>query len=60
MPDADMVQLSVFYDPYGIAITYTGYALLLYALILFFFDRRSNFRLLLLMFNRKSNYKSEI
>lgn len=54
MPDADMVQLSVFYDPYGIAITYTGYALLLYTLILFFFDRRSNFRQLLHRFNHNT------
>lgn len=54
MPDADMVQLSVFYDPYGIAVTYTGYALLLYALILFFFDRRSNFRQMLHRFNHNT------
>ncbi|MGM9855113.1 MAG: cytochrome c biogenesis protein ResB [Muribaculaceae bacterium] len=50
IPEADEVQLSVFFDPYGIAITYTGYALLLYALIIFFFDRRSNFRVLLSRF----------
>lgn len=50
IPEADEVQLSVFLDPYGIAITYTGYALLLYALIIFFFDRRSNFRVLLSRF----------
>ncbi|MGN1246208.1 MAG: cytochrome C biogenesis protein, partial [Muribaculaceae bacterium] len=53
IPHADEVQLSVFYDPYGIAITYTGYALLLYGLIIFFFDRRSNFRVLLSRFTNQ-------
>ncbi len=52
-PGADEVQLSVFYDPCGIAITYTGYALLLLALVLFFFDRHSTFRVLLGKFNHQ-------
>lgn len=54
-PATDTVRLSVFHDPYGIAITYTGYALLLYALILFFFDRRSTFRALLRQFSKTIN-----
>ncbi len=57
LPDADKVQLSVFFDPYGIAITYTGYALLLFSLILFFFERRSTFRALLHQFNNPHNTK---
>ena len=42
--DGRGATLSVAYDPWGIGITYTGYALLLLACILFFFDRRSEFR----------------
>lgn len=38
------VVLSYNYDPWGIGITYTGYALLLVAMISFFFQRRSYFR----------------
>lgn len=36
--------LSVSHDPYGIALTYTGYALLLCTMILFFFTPHSRFR----------------
>lgn len=39
--------LAVSYDPYGIFITYTGYALLLLSIILFFFQKDSRFRKLL-------------
>ena len=39
--------LSIAYDPYGIALTYTGYAFLLLSFILFFFDKHSYFRKLL-------------
>ncbi len=39
--------LSVSHDPWGIGITYVGYGLLLLSMILFFFDRGSNFRKLL-------------
>ena len=42
--DGRGATLSVAYDPWGIGITYAGYALLLLACILFFFDRRSEFR----------------
>ena len=47
--DSDLqgVVLSYNYDPWGIGITYAGYALLLVAMIVFFFQRRSYFRGLL-------------
>jgi ABC-type transport system involved in cytochrome c biogenesis permease subunit len=45
--DGNGTRLSISYDPYGIAITYTGYVLLLIAMILFFFERRSTFRQLI-------------
>lgn len=32
------------YDPFGIGVTYTGYALLLVSMVLFFFQRNSRFR----------------
>ena len=48
--DYDSDQLGVVlaynYDPWGIGITYAGYALLLVAMIAFFFQRRSYFRAL--------------
>lgn len=39
--------LTVYHDPYGIGITYAGYALLLLGMVLFFFDPTSHFRQLL-------------
>lgn len=45
--DGQGSTLSVSYDPYGIAITYTGYALLLLSMIFFFFQKGSHFRSLL-------------
>lgn len=39
--------LSVYHDPYGIAVTYAGYVMLLLSMLLFFFDKRSRFRQLL-------------
>lgn len=47
--DSDLqgVVLAYNYDPWGIGITYTGYALLLVAMIAFFFQRHSRFRVLL-------------
>lgn len=42
--DQQGVVLSYNYDPWGIGITYTGYALLLIAMIAFFFQRRTYFR----------------
>lgn len=39
--------LSVAYDPYGIAVTYAGYGLLLLSMLLFFLQRNSGFRKLL-------------
>jgi ABC-type transport system involved in cytochrome c biogenesis permease subunit len=46
-PDEKGVTLAVSHDPYGIAITYAGYTLLLLSVAGFFFDRRSRFRRLL-------------
>ena len=47
--DSDLqgVVLSYNYDPWGIGITYIGYALLLIGMIAFFFQRHSRFRALL-------------
>lgn len=36
--------LSVYHDPWGIAVTYTGYALLPIAFLFFLFDRKTMFR----------------
>ena len=41
------VTLRYNYDPWGIGITYTGYALLLIAMIAFFFQRHTYFRAML-------------
>lgn len=46
-PDGEGATLRVSCDPWGIGISYTGYALLLAAMAGFFFDRRSRFRQLL-------------
>lgn len=47
--DADGLgsTLSISYDPYGIALSYSGYAALLLAFLLFFSDKHSHFRQLL-------------
>jgi len=47
--DSDLqgVVLSYNYDPWGIGITYTGYALLLIAMIAFFFQKHTYFRALI-------------
>ena len=45
--DQQGVVLSYNYDPWGIGITYTGYALLIIAMIAFFFQKHSRFRALL-------------
>ena len=44
--DSDMggTSLGVLHDPYGIALTYAGYALLLISIIAFFFSRRTHIR----------------
>ena len=46
-PDAEGATLMVAYDPYGITITYLGYALLLLSFVVFFFERNSMFRTLI-------------
>ena len=45
--DEQGVVLAFNYDPWGIGITYTGYALLLIAMIAFFFQPHTRFRALL-------------
>lgn len=45
--DGQGTILSISHDPYGIGITYTGYALLLLTIILFFFNPHSRFRQLI-------------
>ena len=45
--DGQGVTLRYNYDPWGIGITYTGYALLLIAMIAFFFQRRTYFHAML-------------
>ncbi|WP_294479411.1 cytochrome c biogenesis protein CcsA [uncultured Bacteroides sp.] len=45
--DGAGTRLSLSHDPYGIGITYTGYALLLLSICLFFFSTHSRFRQLL-------------
>lgn len=47
--DSDLqgIVLAYNYDPWGIGITYTGYALLLLAMIGFFFQKRTYFRSLI-------------
>ena len=47
--------LSVSVDPYGVTVTYLGYVWLLLSIILFFFQKRSQFKVLLksVVFTRK-------
>ena len=45
--DGQGTTLSVSYDPWGIGLTYAGYALLLVSFLLYFLDRQSAFRRLL-------------
>lgn len=45
--DGEGTILAVSFDPYGIAITYTGYALLVLSFIFFFTDKKSCFRRLM-------------
>lgn len=45
--DGNGATLSVAYDPWGIGITYTGYALLLISMLAFFLQPKSRFRQLL-------------
>ena len=42
--DALGTTLSVSHDPWGIGVTYCGYGLLLFAIIAFFFQKRTRFR----------------
>ena len=44
--DGEGVMLGVSYDPYGIAITYLGYLLLLIGILATLFSRKTQMRLL--------------
>ena len=54
--DRQGVVLAYNYDPWGIGITYTGYALLLIAMIAFFFQRHTYFRAMLKNLTAKRSY----
>lgn len=45
--DGKGTTLTVYYDPYGIFITYMGYVLLLVSMIAFFFQKQSYFKAML-------------
>lgn len=45
--DGKGTTLSVYYDPYGICVTYIGYVMLLISMIVFFFQKQSHFKALL-------------
>ena len=45
--DAQGTVLAISYDPYGILLTYVGYACLLFTMLAFFFQKNSRFRALL-------------
>jgi ABC-type transport system involved in cytochrome c biogenesis permease subunit len=48
------------YDPWGIGITYTGYGLLLLAMIAFFFQKQSYFRSLVKSLTAKRSYNEVV
>lgn len=50
--DEKGVTLAVSYDPYGVAVTYSGYLFLLVSIVSFFFNRHSRFRHLLNKLNK--------
>ena len=50
--DGKGATLFIAHDPYGIAITYSGYALLLVSMIFFMLQKDSRFRQLLLLYIR--------
>jgi len=60
--DSDLqgVILAYNYDPWGIGITYAGYALLLLAMIAFFFQPRTRFRALLKNRTAKRSYNAVV
>lgn len=58
--DGQGVTLRYNYDPWGIGITYTGYALLLLAMIAFFFQKHSRFRALMRTLTAKSRLMGRI
>lgn len=58
--DRQGVVLAYNHDPWGIGITYTGYALLLIAMIAFFFQPRTYFRALLKSLTAKRSYNEVV
>ena len=58
--DRQGVVLAYNYDPWGIGITYTGYALLLIAMIAFFFQPRTRFRAMFKSLTAKRSYKAVV
>ena len=58
--DQQGVVLTYNYDPWGIGITYTGYALLLVAMIAFFFQKQTYFRSLVKSLTAKRSYNEVV
>jgi cytochrome c biogenesis factor len=58
--DQQGVVLTYNYDPWGIGITYTGYGLLLLAMIAFFFQKQSYFRSLVKSLTAKRSYNEVV
>ena len=58
--DQQGVVLAYNHDPWGIGITYAGYALLLIAMIAFFFQPRTYFRALLKSLTAKRSYNEAV
>ena len=58
--DQQGVVLAYNYDPWGIGITYAGYALLLIGMIVFFFQPRTYFRALLKKLTAQQSYSEAV
>ncbi len=58
--DQQGVVLAYNYDPWGIGITYTGYALLLIGMVGFFFQKHTRFRALLKSLTAERSYSAAV
>lgn len=58
--DAKGVTLKVSHDPWGIGITYAGYAMLLLSMLLFFLQKRTHFKTLLAELKNKPTANAAI
>ena len=58
--DQQGVVLAYNYDPWGIGITYTGYALLLIGMVGFFFQKYTRFRALLKSLTAERSYSAAV